>query len=190
VTTVGHYAFKDCSKLQTVTIGDNVHSIGADAFTGNHSDRKVYVDKNSRSLLALLKYQGILYDINSRKEIMICKRTATSIRLEQLIPKNYTITDEQFKINGNSLDPRQPIIGLAPEHNFNLYYLISYQDETGYEYSCTIFNGPWSTLPLVMTPHQPKVFSSGNVIVSADAANLKTLPRGIYSVNGRKVAVK
>lgn len=168
VKSIGYYSFRGCSKLQTVTIGDNVRSIGDDAFTGNHSDRKIYVDKNSLSLFALWKYQGILYDVNSREEITICKRTASSIRLEQFQPKNYTITFERFRVDGNYLDPILPIIGLTPNKSLNLYYLISYQDETGYEYSCTIFNGPLSTLPLVMTPHQPKVVSSGNVIVSAD----------------------
>ena len=171
VTSIGSYAFEDCTGLTSVTIPESVTSIWYGAFRGcKNPDLKFYVDKNTIALFCLWG-QGLsssTYDVNTREKIDFFEATASSVSASfSPEPKNYTITSQSLTIDGKSAELPCKITGLTPNTDSrNMSLTIEYKDAEGNERTFTT-SQTVKTKELTLTTEQPKVVSSGNVIVSA-----------------------
>jgi hypothetical protein len=184
VKQIGSGVFTGCAYLKNITIGGNVKYVGGDLFGSTStipSTMKIYVDKNSISLLSLWSIKlyskvtgeancsDYLYDINTREKINLFEATASSIKLTLPNPKNYTITSQLVTFGGKTFESPCKVMGLSPNtYATGLSMTIKYKDDEGYNYTLTK-KETVMTQKLTLTTEQPKVVSLGNVIVSAKA---------------------
>ena len=68
VTSIGNYAFEDCSGLTSVTIGDSVTSIGSDAFSGCSGLTSVYYTGDIAGWCGI---SGLDYVMSNRRTLYI-----------------------------------------------------------------------------------------------------------------------
>ena len=181
VTKIGNSAFSYCTGLASIIIPSSVTSIGPNVFYKVNGDVKIFVDKNSFSLLRLWDEIRIsfgtseihhidecLYDITTREKIEVVETTASSIKVLNPEPKNYTITSKSLTFGGKSVELPYDVKGLAPNKNMgDIVLTIKYKDNLGEEYTFTAKETAVKTDALTLTTEQPKVVNEGNVIVSA-----------------------
>ena len=172
VTSIGSYAFANCSKMASLVIPDYIINIGGNAFVGCEAIK--YVKNESISLLCLWQNNIICYDINThdrlyRPSIRTIKKTASSLWVKGDSVNHKVYQTSMFylrEIEGNSAF----LTGLNPNKQYSVIYRIKKRLENGNIYTCEI-SEKISTAPLTLTTSQPKVISVGNVIVAA-ASNL------------------
>ncbi|MBO5641514.1 MAG: leucine-rich repeat domain-containing protein [Prevotella sp.] len=179
VKSIEGYAFENCKNLTSITIPSVVTYISDNAFaTCSNPDIKFYVDKNTTSVFTLWgkKLNTImgketytsdyLYDVNTGEKLFF-ETTASSVKVVSIEPKNYTITSLSLIVNGNNGQLPYYIKGLAPNTSKGIMSLtIRYKDAEGNDQTF-VASQTVKTQELILTTEQPKVVSSGNVIVSA-----------------------
>ena len=153
----------------------SVTSIGSRAFYGcTNPDLKFYVDKNTIALFSLwantissnTSTSDCTYDVNTGEKIEFFKSTASSVKVFSPEPKNYTITSQSLTIDSKSAELPYYVKGLAPNTDRKMSLTIKYKDAEGKENTFTT-SKTVKTQGLTLTTNQPKVISSGNVIVGA-----------------------
>ena len=106
-----------------------------------------------------------LYDVNTGEKLFF-ESTASSVKVVSIEPKNYTITSQSLTVDGKSAEQPYYIKGLGPNTGREMSLTIAYKDAEGNDKTFTA-SQTVKTQELTLTTEQPKVVSSGNVIVSA-----------------------
>ena len=140
VTSIGSYAFANCSKMASLVIPDYIINIGGNAFVGCEAIK--YVKNESISLLCLWQNNIICYDINThdrlyRPSIRTIKKTASSLWVKGDSVNHKVYQTSMFylrEIEGNSAF----LTGLNPNKQYSVIYRIKKRLENGNIYTCEI----------------------------------------------------
>ena len=84
VTSIGSYAFRDCSSLTSVTIPESVTSIGSSAFADCSSLTSINVDANNANYCSI---DGVLF---SKDKTTLIQYPIGNTRSEYIIPNSVT----------------------------------------------------------------------------------------------------
>ena len=163
VTSIGDYAFQECTNLTSITIPNSVTRIGSDAFPKRRKT-KIYTSVG-KSLLALWKagYDNVL-EVGSGRALNISQpkitTSASSIKVDATViysKFNYTTTVfNKVRALGET------VTGLDPETTYGDISLTISLDNLSYTTT-----SPVATDTLTLTTQQPKVISAGNAVVAA-----------------------
>ena len=163
VTNIGSYAFSSCTGLTSVTIGNSVTSIGVSVLPYSTS---IYVNEGTTTLLTLWNYEYYEYTPYAKGTSTQLEKPIISV--EHIGPTNATLKIRPFYSSySNSINEDviktylYELNDLLPETSYNYTLKISKRTKT---YSCSI---SVTTPSVVLTTLQPRVASSGNVVVAA-----------------------
>lgn len=130
VTSIGHYAFYNCSNLSSIYITDNVTSIGNNAFYGC-DDAKIYVNRGTDVMFLVWNYGLDPYEtgtsqILARPSISVLSTTQTTItycidnyypELEYNCTCDENVGENEYLIKGLRPDYQQTICLSASSAN-------------------------------------------------------------------------
>lgn len=170
--------------LRKIILGENIGDIENDAFRGLSKECEIFVPRNTMSILTLWRnctnLENVMKDPDNGEIIYkygVKPVSATSIMFEEFIPKdsNVTVSSQKWELvrNGKKevVENGGRIMGLCKEEVSSVSYELKYRQSASQNY--TIKKISWdisSIFPSIQfLSSQPKVISSGNVIVGAES---------------------
>ena len=132
VTSIGDYAFCNCSNLTSVTIGNAINSIGYNAFYGCNVAR-LYVNRGTDALLSVWNYETDPYEIGTsellaRPAVSVTSTTQTTIKYE--INNIYPELEYSCNYHETVGDNEYMIKGLRPEYHQTIYLTVNSANNT------------------------------------------------------------
>ena len=169
VGSIGSYACYNCKSLTSVTIGNNVTSIGSSVFDGCDAC-SIYVKKGTASLLGIWAAGYVPYDITTHERLVtpdveIQESTVTSMKCN--LTNLYEEYAYQLSLDGQPVGTTSFYqTGLEPNHEYTVSLTIA--ENKAKPFVCNVPNKvKVKTAALELTPQQPKVVTEGNVVVEA-----------------------
>ena len=168
VYEVGDNVFSGCIKLSSITLPDNISKMTAQSFIkANQNQFTLYVSGLCLTMIKLWEYgYNKIYQSGTEKNLFgpsVVAFSSTSFTLTLFQAENlvYTYNDKELK------NEVEIFTGLEPNRRQDP--VIKVRLNQGGTYWSTNVQLSCSTLPLTLTTLQPKVISSGNVIVAAES---------------------
>ena len=168
VYEVGDNVFQGCYKLSSITLPDNISKMTAQSFIkANQNQFTLYVSGLCLTMIKLWEYgYNKIYQIGTEKNlfgpsVVAFSSTSFTLTLFQAEKLVYTYNGKELK------NEMEIFTGLEPNRRQDP--VIKVRLNQGDTYCSTNVQLSCSTLPLTLTTLQPKVISSGNVIVAAES---------------------
>lgn len=137
VVSIGKNAFYGCTHINCVTIPDEVSYIGYSAFSYSNGVIPLYVNRGTKSLLALWNAYYTPFEKGSQNKLIAptlsysCTQTTATFKIENKY-NEYTYNINNRIISGDSYT----LTGLYPESSGNAILTVSLGEFNGYCYIC------------------------------------------------------